>query len=278
VALDLSAFTRLAAAVRAASGLSLKREQLPFIEARLQPAVRRLELPNVEALVQRLSSGEDPTLIQAVFEALSVGETSFFRDKIPFEQLRREVLPRLAAARPDGRVRVWCAGCATGQEAYSIALLGEQLRSEGSGVALEILGTDLSDGRLEKAASALYTQFEAQRGLPIRVLIDWFEPAEEMWRASPRLRQAVSFRRFNLLDEPAALGRFDLILCRNVLSGFDEDIRRVVLGRLAGALAGDGALALGLTETVHGLTDAFRPVPGLRGIYARTPDAARRVA
>jgi chemotaxis protein methyltransferase CheR len=278
VALDLSAFTRLAAAVRAASGLSLKREQLPFIEARLQPAVRRLELPNVEALVQRLSSGEDPTLIQAVFEALSVGETSFFRDKTPFEQLKREVLPKLAAARPDGRVRVWCAGCATGQEAYSAALLGEQLRGEGVAVGLEILGTDLSDGRVEKAASGLYTQFEVQRGLPIRVLIDWFEPIDEMWRVSPRLRQAVSFQRFNLLDEPGGLGRFDLVLCRNVLSGLDEDIRRVVLDRLASVLADDGALVLGLSETVHGLTEAFRPLPGLRGVYARTPGAARRVA
>jgi chemotaxis protein methyltransferase CheR len=278
VALDLPAFTRLSAAVRAASGLSLKREQLPFIEARLQPAVRRLELGSVEALVQRLSSGDDPTLVQAVFEALAVAETSFFRDKAPFEQLKRAVLPRLAAARPDGRVRALCAGCSTGQEAYSLALLGEQLRNDGEPVSLEILGVDLSERCLEKAASALYTQFEVQRGLPIRVLIDWFEPADEMWRPSPRLRQAASFRRFNLLDELSALGRFDLILCRNVLTGFDEDIRRVVLERLAGALADDGALVLGLSETVHGLTDAFRPLQGLRGIYARTPGAARRVA
>ncbi len=278
MALDLPTFVRLAASVRAASGLNLPRDQLPFIEARLQPAVRRLELAGVDALVQRLSAGGDPTLVQAVFEALAVSETSFFRDKSPFAQLKRDVLPALAAARPEGRVRVWCAGCATGQEAYSMALLAEQLRSEGVRISLEIVGTDLSERCLEKAASALYTQFEVQRGLPIRLLVDWFEAVDEMWRVSPRLRQTVSWRRFNLLDEPEALGRFDLILCRNVLSGFDEDIRRIVLERLAGALVEDGRLVLGLSETVHGLSDAFRPAVGARGVYARNPDAGRRVA
>jgi chemotaxis protein methyltransferase CheR len=278
VALDLPAFTRLAAAVRDASGLSLPNDQLPFIEARLQPAVRRLELAGVDALVQRLTTVDDPALVQAVFEALAVSETSFFRDKIPFAQLKRDVLPALAMGRPDGKLRVWCAGCATGQEAYAMALVGEQLRSEGHRISLDILGTDLSERCLEKAASALYTQFEVQRGLPIRLLIDWFEPVDEMWQVSPRLRQMVSFRRFNLLDDPEPLGRFDLILCRNVLSGFDEDIRRVVLERLSGALADDGRLMLGLSETVLGLTDAFRPTVGVRGVYGRNPDAARRVA
>jgi len=278
VALDLPAFARLVDAVRAASGLSLPLGQLAFIEARLQPAVRRLELGDVQTLVQRLSRRDDSVLIQAVVEALAVTETSFFRDKTPFEQLKREVLPALASARRDRPVRVWCAGCATGQEAYSVALLAEQLRGEGAPVPLEILGTDLSERCLEKAASGLYTQFEVQRGLPIRLLVDWFEQTDEMWRVTPRLRQAVSWRRFNLLDAPDPEQAWDVILCRNVLSGFDDDIRRGVLDRMAGVLAEDGQLVLGLSETVHGLTDAFRPVPGRRGLYARDPEASRRVA
>lgn len=278
MALEIPTFVKLAEAVRAASGLSLPRNQLAFIEARLQPAVRRLELGDVRALVQRLSTRNDPALVQAVVEALAVTETSFFRDKAPFDQLKREVLPILASARRDRPVRVWCAGCATGQEAYSVALLAEQLRGEGAPVPLEILGSDLSDRCLEKAASGLYTQFEVQRGLPIRLLIDWFEQTDEMWRVSPRLRQAVSWRRFNLLDTPDPAEVWDVILCRNVLSGFDDDIRRVVLERIAGVLAEDGRLVLGLSETVHGLTDALRPVPGRRGFYSRNPEASRRVA
>jgi chemotaxis protein methyltransferase CheR len=278
VVLEISAFAKLAEAVRAASGLSLPASQIVFIEARLQPAVRRLELADAQALVQRLSTGNDSTLIHAVVEALASTETSFFRDKTPFDQLKREVLPALAAARRDRSVRVWCAGCATGQEAYSVALLGEQLRGEATPVTLEILGTDLSERCLEKAASGLYTQFEVQRGLPIRLLIDWFEQTDEMWRVTPRLRQAVSWRPFNLLDAPEPAEAWDVILCRNVLSGFDDDLRRAVLERLAGVLAEDGRLVLGLSETVHGLSDAFRPVPGRRGLYMRNPEAKRQVA
>ena len=99
-----------------------------------------------------------------------------------------------------------------------------------------------------------------------------------MWRVSPRLRQAVSWRRVNLLDAPDPAERWDVILCRNVLSDFDEEVRRVVLEHMAGVLAEDGCLVLGLSETVHGLTDAFRPAPGRRGLYARDPKAVRRVA
>lgn len=275
--LEHPAFVQLAAAVRAASGLSLPPGQIAFIEARLQPTVRRLELADAQTLVQRLMRGDDPALIHAVVEALAVTETCFFRDKTPFEQLKHEVLPALAAVRRDRPVRVWCAGCATGQEAYSVALLAEQLRNEGAPVPLEILGTDLSERCLEKAASGLYTQFEVQRGLPIRLLIDWFEQTDEMWRVEPRLRQAVSWRRFNLLDAPDPAEVWDVILCRNVLSGFDDDVRRAVLGRLAGVLAEDGRLVLGLSETVHGLTDALRPIPGRRGLYAPN-EASRQVA
>jgi chemotaxis protein methyltransferase CheR len=278
VPLDLPAFVKLAQVVKAVSGLNLPRNQLAFIEARLQPAVRRLELGNVQALVQRLTTKDDPALIQAVLECLAVSETSFFRDKAPFEQLKREVLPTLAGARREGPLKVWCAGCSTGQEAYSTALLAEQLRGEGTPIALEVVGTDLSDRCLEKAATGLYTQFEVQRGLPIRLLVDWFEQVDEMWRVSPRLRQAVSWRRFNLLDAPDPGVVYDVILCRNVLSDFDEETRRAVLERLSAVLADDGRLVLGLSETVHGLTDAFRPVPGRRGLYARNPQASRQVA
>lgn len=278
MSLELSAYARLAAAVRTASGLSLPRNQSAFIEARLQPVIRRLELPTVQVLIQRLMSGEHPALIQAVLEQLVDGETSFFRDKTPFEQLKREVLPTLAANRRDGRLKVWCAGCSTGQEAYSIALLGEQLRAEGLPLGLDILGTDISERCLEKAGSGLFTQFEVQRGLPIRLTIDWFDQVEEMWRVSPRLRQSTVFEAFNLLDEPNPQRVFDVILCRNVLNGLDEDLRRPVLERLSTVLAEDGVLVLGLSETVLGVSDAFRPMAGRRGLYARNPKASRRVA
>ncbi len=277
MALDFDTFERFAAAVKAASGLIVPRDQAPFVEARLQPAVRRHELASVEVLVTRILSGGDPALVQAAIEALAVTETSFFRDKTPFELLQREVLPALAAARGDRPVRVWSAGCATGQEAYSLALLSE-LSPGAVPVRLDILGSDLSERCLEKAASGLYTQFEVQKGLPIRLLLSGFEPVDEMWRVSPRLRQAVRWERHNLMEPPPGQGPFDLILCRNVLPAFDRDTAQRVLEQLASVMAPDGRLLLGLSETVHGISGAFRPVAGRRGLYARDLDPVRQIA
>jgi chemotaxis protein methyltransferase CheR len=276
VSIDAHQFDRFAATIKALSGLVVPRDQLPFVEARLQPVVRRAELATAEDLLSRIVEGRDPGLTQAVVEALAVCETCFFRDKTPFDTLQREVLPSLAAARGDRPIRVWSAGCATGQEAYSVALLADQ---PGFGAPrLEIVGSDLSERCLEKASSGLYTQFEVQRGLPIRMLIEGFDQVDDMWRVSPRLRQSVTWRRFNLMHDPEPLGQFDVILCRNVLSAFDEETRGAVLARLASALAGDGRLLLGLSETVHGLSDAFRPVAGRRGLYVRKAEAERQVA
>lgn len=278
MALDLHSFDSFAQAIKRASGLVVPRDQLPFVEARLLPAVRHLELASVEVFIARVAAGGEPGLTHAAVEALAVTETSFFRDRSPFETLRHEVLPDLAAARGERPLRVWSAGCATGQEAFSLALLGDRGPTALPGPRLEVLGSDLSERCLEKAASGLYTQFEVQRGLPIRVLIDGFEPVDEMWRVSPRLRQTVSWSRINLVEPFDEVGEFDLILCRNVLTAFDSETRGAVLDRLAARLADHGRLLLGLGETVHGLTDAFRPVPGRRGLYARALPEVRQIA
>ncbi len=265
---------RLAALVKAACGVVVPVEKSAVIESRLGAVARREGYPSVEALVASLDKPRDQALMRALVDALAVTETQFFRDKLPFEQFAREVLPALASARPGGAVRVLSAGCSTGQEAYSLALLAEQA-PQGS---VEILGIDVSDRCLEKAQSGLYTQFEVQRGLAAQRLVDHFEKIDENWRASPRLRQAVRWGRFNLMHDPKPLGRFDVIFCRNVLSQFDEPTRAATLERLGQALADDGLLFLGLNETTHGLTEIYRPVPGRRGLYCKNPTHLRRVA
>jgi len=133
---------------------------------------------------------------------------------------------------------------------------------------VEIFGSDLSERSLEKARAGVYTQFEVQRGLPIRLLVRHFEKADEMWALHPRIRQMVRWRRINLLADLRALGRFDVIFCRNVTASFDEATRRRVLEQLARALPDDGYLVLGLDETVSGATEALKPLPGRRGVYA----------
>ena len=156
--------------------------------------------------------------------ALLNNESSFFRDLQVFDMLFRDLLPHLRATLPTRHLRIWCAGCSTGQEAYSLALIGVSA-PQLADVKLDILATDISERALEKAAAGLYTQFEVQRGLPIRMLINHFERIDDNWRASPRLRQAVRWGRVNLAGDLSRAGPFDLILCRNVLSSFGSEAR-----------------------------------------------------
>lgn len=275
MALNPADLEYVATLVKSASGIVIGSGKSAAIESRLGPVARREQFASVTALVERLRVAPDQALVRAVVDAVRVSDSQFFRDHAPFEQFRREVLPAISGARRDGRVRVWSAGCSTGQEPYSLVMIGEDL---GASERLEILATDISDRCLEKAQSGVYTQFEVQRGLPARSLVRHFEKIDDNWRVSSRLRQGVRWGRFNLMHAFEPLGRFDVIFCRYVLSCFDEPTRTRTLERLAGALADDGLLFLGLDETTHGLTELFRPIPGRRGLYCKSPQHLRRVA
>lgn len=257
------------------SGVVIDPTKIYLIESRLAPLVRREGFASHAELIQAVRSRRDDKLLWALTEALTSSETSFFRDGTPFDQFRDEILPELAARRGERPIRVWSAACSTGQEPYSLAMIVDAERPKLPGVQIELFGSDLSERCLEKAQTGLYTQFEVQRGLPIRLLIRHFEQVDELWALSPRMRQMVRWRRINLLADLRALGQFDVIFCRNVISAFDEGVRRRVLEQLANALPEDGRLVLGLDETVIGVTEALQPLPGRRGVYAPSPGFRR---
>jgi chemotaxis protein methyltransferase CheR len=262
--------------VHARSGVVVDPTKTYPIETRLAPVARREGFASVDELIASIRERRDDRLIWATAEALASGETSFFRDTAPFEAFREEILPALAASRRDRPVRVWSAACASGQEPYSLAMIIDDERSKLQGVRVDLFGSDLSERALEKAQSGVYNQFEVQRGLPIRLLVRHFEKTDEMWALTARIRQMVRWRRINLLADLRALGQFDVIFCRNVVSSFDPATRRRVLEQLARALPDDGWLVLGLDETVVGVTEALRPAQGRRGLY--TPNPAYRAA
>jgi chemotaxis protein methyltransferase CheR len=264
------------ALVHARSGVVIDPVKTYQIETRLAPLARRAGFASLPELVQAIRTQRDEKLMWAATEALTSGETSFFRDRAPFTQFREEILPELVAKRGERPVRIWSAACATGQEPYSLAMILDDERAKLSGARIELFGSDISERSLEKAQSGLYTQFEVQRGLPIRLLVRHFEKVDEMWGLAPRIRQMVRWRRINLLADLRGLGQFDVIFCRNVISGFDEPTRRRVLDQMARALPVDGRLVLGFDETVSGVTDALTPVAGRRGVYA--PAVARIAA
>jgi len=145
------------------------------------------------------------------------------------------------------------------------------MESSMAGWRVELIATDLCSEVMEKARQGIYSQFEVQRGLPIQLLIKYFDQIGEAWRIAPEIRAMVKYRQLNLLTDFAHLGTFDLIFCRNVLIYFDQQTKIDVLNRLFEVLAPDGYLVLGAAETVVGLTDRFKLVAQARGLYAPNP-------
>lgn len=263
----------LASMLKTRSGLVLGSDKTYLIESRLAPVARREGFATVAALLSALRLKRDEKLMTSVTDAMTTNETFFFRDKLPFDQFKSDVLPTLAKSRQSD-IKIWCAACSTGQEPYSLAMIMDEVAGLYPRTKLDILATDISARCLEKAQAGLYTQFEVQRGLPITTMVKHFEKVDEMWRISPKIRAAVKYRAFNLLDDLRSVGRQDVIYCRNVLIYFDLEAKRKVLEQMATILPDDGFLFLGAAETVLGITDAFKPMQGMRGLYIKNNAAA----
>jgi chemotaxis protein methyltransferase CheR len=270
------AFNTLAQLVRDRSGLALDRDKEYLLETRLASVARKHNLASVEALAGALRGAPRADVVRDVVEAMTTNESFFFRDVGAFKTLRETILPRLIAARAARReLRIWCAACSSGQEPYSIAMILDEYRDRFAGWRVDLLATDLSTEMIGRCHSGLYSHFEVQRGLPVQYLTKFFKKEGDGWAIAPALRKAVEFRPFNLLDEPAGFGTFDIILCRNVLIYFDIDDKAKILDRLARHLAGDGALFLGGAETVLGITETLVPRADLAGVFVPAP---RRIA
>ncbi len=267
----------LAATLKLRSGLILGSDKTYLIESRLAPVARREGFATASALLTALRTKRDEKLMATVTDAMTTNETFFFRDKVPFDQFKSDVLPALAKARQSD-LKIWCAACSTGQEPYSLAMMMDEMRMSYPRTNLDILATDISDRCLEKAQSGLYTQFEVQRGLPITMMVKNFEKVDEMWRISPKLRSSIRFKKLNLLDDLRIVGKQDVIYCRNVLIYFDLETKKRVLEQIAGLLADDGYLFLGAAETVLGITDVFKPMTGMRGLYVKNQAIAKPAA
>jgi chemotaxis protein methyltransferase CheR len=206
-----------------------------------------------------------------VVEALLNNETYFYRDRLPFDLLLKGALPRLQQARgKEKRLAIWCAGCSTGQEVYSLAMSFAEAKLRWQDWKIDILGTDVSRAAVERARRGLYSQFEVQRGLPVMQMMRWFDEAEgQQWQVSPELQKAVRFQVHSLLEAPPQPRRFDIILCRNVLLYFSAETQKAVFSRLVEASAPDAYLMLGAGETVIGQTEDFVSDPEQRGLYIR---------
>ena len=266
-------FDRLQALMASRAGFRLTRERMQLANHRLGPVARREGFDSVEDLLAALWSKPVASQAWAVIEALLNGETWFRREPATFGVLTRELLPALAQARAGQKVRMWSAGCSTGQEAWSLAIGAHEC-----GAAVEILATDLNSRSLAKAQAGAYTGFEIQRGLSAQTMLACFDQVEDQWVARPALRAAVRFERANLMDETSDPTKFDVIFCRHVLGDMEPARRAGVIDMLERRLVDDGCLFLGGDERLEGDSVAFRPVSGRNGLYVKAPSALRRAA
>ena len=260
----------------ARAGLKIDPDKVYLLESRLSPVARRDGFGSIGDMLIDLRARREERMIWAIVEAMTMGETSFFRDRPVFDRFRDEILPAAARRAAGQPVKIWSAACGSGQEIYSLAMMVDEQRPALSGTRIDLYGSDLSERALEKAQSGLFTQFEVQRGLPSRRLVQHFEKADDMWVLSPRIRQMVGWRRINLVGDLSQVGQFDVIFCRYLLSSLVEPMRVRVLESLALALREGGCLVVADGEDAGAVTPALTPAPGQVGVWTRDP--AFRVA
>jgi chemotaxis protein methyltransferase CheR len=266
----------LAGLLEARTGQQLTMSRRWRIETALSALLRERGIATLDELITILVMGKEPNLSQQVVEALLNNETYFFRDRGPFDLLQRFALPELAHSREKSRkIRIWSAGCSTGQEVYSLAMLFAEEPDKWRGWTIDILGTDVSTHCIDRARAGSYSQFEVQRGLAIGQTIKWFEETADGWRAVETLRKPVRFQVHNLLEQPPHPGEFDIVLCRNVLLYLSPEKKSLAFERIAGAMAEDGWLMLGAGETVIGQTSKLGGDINARGLYRLVGDGSR---
>ncbi|MDD3288976.1 MAG: protein-glutamate O-methyltransferase, partial [Alphaproteobacteria bacterium] len=272
-------FDLFAVLVRQRSGLVLTRDKAYLLESRLIPVARKWNMKTLDDLSNAVRGKREETLLRDITEAMTTNESFFFRDQKPFDQFRQKILPQLLASRAAKKqIRIWSAAASSGQEAYSLAIICAEEMAKIQGWKIDIIGTDLSSEMIERAKSGIYSQFEVQRGLPITLLIKYFQQVSaDRWQIKENLRQMVTFREGNLLQEFGPVGIFDIVYCRNVLIYFDQPTKTKALESISKVMAPDGYLFLGGAETVLGVSDRFKPMENERGLYVLSSNPATSV-
>lgn len=260
----------LRAFIHDATAIALHPNKDYLVLSRLAPVARERELSGLPHLVRALRAQPDGDLARAVIEAMATHETSWFRDRNVFESLRRHTLPRIIARRrATRRLRIWSAGCSSGQEPYSLAMMLNDDFPELRTWEIDLVGTDISEAILDRARQGVYSEAEMGRGLTAADCTQHFRRDATEWVLAEAIRRRVRFRHLNLAGPWWGLrGPFDLILLRNVLIYFDLPTRREVLDRTCERLDPDGYLILGTSETTLNLTERLvRTTTGRAGAY-----------
>jgi chemotaxis protein methyltransferase CheR len=242
------------------SGISLAAGKEYLVEGRLEPLVKSEGFGDIHRLVASLNGNPESDLGKKVVEALTTNETSFFRDRHPFETLKSSIIPELLNnTQAEKQIHIWSAACSSGQEPYSLAMLLADSFSWATDWEIKITASDISEEMLEKCRLGLFSQFEISRGLPAHYLPRFLQRAESQWQIKLEVRERIDFRYLNLYEEWRDLPRLDIAFMRNVLIYFDKDTKTSILTKMMKVLKPGGYLFLGSGETPVGLEDRFQP-------------------
>lgn len=264
--LEMKAFGRISELARTMAGIKLDTAKKDLVRARLSSRLRTLKLRCFDDYVKHLEADTSGEEILTLIDLLTTNKTLFFRQKEQFAHLKEELLPSWKDA--SAPLRIWSAGCSTGQEPYSLAMLLAHNLLNHEKDDVKVLATDISRPVLAKAKAGVYAE-EALSGIS-RDLRRYFKKIETgppaLYRVIPQLREFVYFARLNLMGEWPMRGRFQAILCRNVMIYFDKTTREELVNRFWHQLAWNGSLFLGEAESLNGIRSRFKYVrPGIYG-------------
>jgi chemotaxis protein methyltransferase CheR len=253
-----------------ACGILLGENKQYLVSSRLNKLMEQQGIKSLGELVQRIQAQPRGGLREQVVDAMTTNETLWFRDTYPFEVLKNKVIPEFIKNNPGQRLRMWSAACSSGQEPYSISMAIDEFERSNLGqlkMGAQIVATDLSGSMLNNCETGEYDSLAIARGLSQERLQRYFDTkGPGRWAVKPAIRSRVEFRSFNLLDSYAALGKFDIVFCRNVLIYFSAQVKKDILLRIHSTLKPGGYLFLGASEALNGLPDHYQMVQCSPGI------------
>ena len=264
-----SEFKRLRDLVHARTGIALSDAKRELVYGRLARRLRKLKLASFAQYCELVESGETAEL-QELTNAITTNLTSFFRENYHFEQLAAEALPQVESKRSAARrIRLWSAGCSTGEEPYSLAVVMREALAHLPSWDIKLLATDIDSKVVATAAEGEYAQ-ERFKDVPAERVRNWFRnvPGRPGFcAASAELKALITFRQLNLLDPWPMKGPFDIIFCRNVVIYFDKATQRGLFDRMADLQEPGGWLFIGHSENLLNVTRRYKLVG--RTVYRR---------
>ena len=256
--------TRISKYINNLTGIVLDSSKAYLAESRLFPIVAEYNCTSYSQLQQKAQGDSTKVIEKKIIDAITTNETYFFRDKNPFDLLKFKILPEtfdnIMSRKPTRpSIKIWSAACSTGQEIYSIGIVLKELLGNLKSWNVNLFGSDISDAAIQKASMGRYSKFEVERGLELSRINRYFKPiSSNMWQISDEIRSLASYKKVNILKPFNHLGKFDIILVRNVAIYFDQQNKIRLFDQIANQLNPKGSLMIGSTESLMGISKRFQ--------------------